>query len=88
MAYEPALQALAQRNPNAATILDHLKASHTMTEDVGRIATAAGVKTLVLNHFVPADDKALTESVWRDAVAKTYSGPIVVGHDLLTIPLG
>ena len=88
VAYEPALQALAQRNPNAATILDHLKASHTMTEDVGRIATAAGVKTLVLNHFVPADDKTLTDAVWRDSVAKTFSGTIVVGHDLLTIPLG
>lgn len=88
VAYEPALQALTQRNPNAATLLDHLKASHTMTDDVGRIATAAGVKTLVLNHFVPADDKSLTETVWRDSVAKTYSGPIVVGHDLLTIPLG
>ena len=88
VAYEPALRALAQRNPNAATMLDHLKAAHTMTEDVGRIATAAGVKTLVLNHFVPADDKSITEALWREAVAKTFAGNIVVGHDLLTIPLG
>lgn len=87
VAFEPALAALAQRNPNAATILDHLKASHTMTDDVGRIAAAAGVKTLVLNHFVPADDRSLTEHVWRDAVAKTFSGSIIVGRDLLSIPL-
>ena len=87
VAYEPALQALAQRNPNAATMLDHLKASHTMTEDVGRIATQAGVKTLVLNHFVPADDKSLTEDKWRSEVAKTFSGQIIVGRDLLSIPL-
>ena len=88
VAFEPALVALAQRNPNAATMLDHLKAAHTMTADVGRIAAAAGVKTLVLNHFVPADDKSLTEAKWRDEVATTFSGPIVVGHDLLSIPLG
>lgn len=87
VAYEPALAALAQRNPNGATLLEHLKASHTMTEDVGRIATQAGVKTLVLNHFVPADDKNLTEQVWREAVAKTFSGSIIVGRDLMTIPL-
>ena len=87
VAYEPALQGLVALNPNAATLLDHLKASHTMTDDVGRIATAAGVKTLVLNHFVPVDNKNLPEKVWRDAVAKTFSGQIIVGHDLLTIPL-
>lgn len=87
VAFEPALRALAQRNPNAATMLDHLKASHTMTEDVGRIATAAGVRTLVLNHFVPADDKSLTEEKWRAEVAKTFAGSIIVGRDLLTIPL-
>ena len=87
VAFEPALKALAARNPNGATLLDHLKASHTMAEDVGRIATAAGVKTLVLNHFVPADDKSLTDAVWTDAVRTTFAGPIVVGHDLLTLPL-
>ena len=68
-------------------MLDHLRAAHTMTQDVGRIATAAGVKTLVLNHFVPADDKRLTDDMWRAEVAKTFAGPIIVGHDLMTIPL-
>lgn len=87
VAYEPALQALAARNPNGATLLAHLKASHTMAEDVGRIAAAAGVKTLVLNHFVPADDRSLTDEVWIAAVRKTFDGPIVVGRDLLTLPL-
>ena len=87
VAFEPALAALAQRNPNASTMLDHLRAAHTMTQDVGRIATSAGVKTLVLNHFVPADDKSLTDDKWRAEVAKTFAGPIIVGHDLMTIPL-
>jgi ribonuclease BN (tRNA processing enzyme) len=87
VAYAPALEALAARNPNGATLLEHLKAAHTMAEDVGRIAKAAGVKQLVLNHFVPADDKKLTDEVWTAAVRTTFDGPIVVGHDLLEIPL-
>jgi hypothetical protein len=53
--YAPALEELVRRNPNAATLMAHLKASHTLTDDVGRIAAEAGVKKLVINHFVPAD---------------------------------
>lgn len=87
VAYGPALEALAARNPNSRTLVDHLRASHTMAEDVGRIAQAAGVKKLVLNHFVPADDKSLTDDVWAEAVAKTYDGQIIVGHDGVEIPL-
>lgn len=45
------------------------------------------MKQLVLNHFVPADDKKLTDEVWTAAVRTTFDGPIVVGHDLLEIPL-
>lgn len=86
-AYEPALEALVARNPNGATLLAHLRASHTTTEDVGRIAAAAGVKTLVLNHFVPADDRSLTQETWAASVRKTFDGHIVVGRDLLSIPL-
>jgi len=37
--YAPALEELLRRNPNAATLLSHLKASHTLTDEVGRIAT-------------------------------------------------
>ena len=85
--YGPGIEALARRNPNAATLVEHLKASHTLAEDVGRIAAAAEVKTLVLNHFVPADDRSITAQTWTDAVRKTYDGKLIVGHDLLTVPL-
>jgi ribonuclease BN (tRNA processing enzyme) len=85
--YGPALDALVQKNPNAATLMAHLKASHTLAEDVGRIATQANVKMLVLNHFVPGDDKSVTPEVWAEAVRKTFAGNIVVGRDLLELPL-
>ena len=51
--YLPALQQLIGTEPNAKTLMAHLLAAHTTTEQVGRIATEAGVKTLVLSHFVP-----------------------------------
>jgi len=85
--YGPALEALVQKNPNAATLMAHLKASHTLAEDVGRIAAAAEVKMLVLNHFVPGDDRSVTPEVWTEAVRKTFAGNIVVGRDLLELPL-
>jgi len=85
--YAPAIEALLRRVPNAPTLLAHLKASHTLTDEVGRLATLAGVKTLVLNHLVPADDPGVTEQVWADAVRATWKGDLVVGRDLLEIML-
>jgi ribonuclease BN (tRNA processing enzyme) len=85
--YGPALEDLVRRNPNAATLMAHLKASHTLTDEVGRIATEAGVKTLVLSHLVPADAAGMTAQTWSDAVRPTFKGEIVVAHDLMEIPL-
>ena len=87
--YPSALGALLRSRPNVdpsrlkASILSH----HTRPEDVGRIATRAEAKTLVLNHFVPADDKTITPDDWANAVRQTYSGKIVIGRDLLRLPL-
>jgi ribonuclease BN (tRNA processing enzyme) len=85
--YAPALEDLVRRNPNAATLMAHLKASHTLAEDVGRIAAEAGVSKLVLNHFVPADGAGLTDRNWIDAVRTAYEGEIVVGKDLMEMRL-
>jgi len=68
-------------------LMSHLKASHTLTDEVGRIATQAGVKKLVLSHFVPADATGVTEQTWADAVRPTYRGDLVVARDLMEIPL-
>jgi ribonuclease BN (tRNA processing enzyme) len=84
--YGPALAALARRNPNAARLLEHLSASHTLVEDAGRIAARAEAKTLVLNHLVPSDDPALTDDVWIAAARKHYAGNIVVARDLMEMP--
>jgi ribonuclease BN (tRNA processing enzyme) len=85
--YAPALEALLKRNPNAPTLMAHLKASHTLTDEVGRIATQAGVRKLVLSHLTPADDPNVTAQVWADAVRETWKGDLVVAHDGMEIAL-
>ena len=81
----PGLEALLQRANNAATLREHILASHTTTEDVGRVAAAAGVKKLVLHHFVPGDDPSITDEMWTEDVRRHFKGEIVVGRDLMEV---
>jgi ribonuclease BN (tRNA processing enzyme) len=76
---------LASRVPQAANLKKHLAASHTTAADCGRIAAAARVKTLVLSHFVPADDPAITDAMWLDEARKHFAGRIIVGKDLTEV---
>ncbi len=83
--YLPALEKLIASEPNAQRLREHLLASHTTTAQVGRIASEAGVKTLVLSHFVPGGYPPIADQVWRDAVAPDFKGRLIVGHDLLEL---
>jgi ribonuclease Z len=57
---------------------------HTLSSDVGKVAAEAGVKALLLHHFVPTrfDKPALLAEVRKD-----YAGPVLVGEDLMTVDL-
>lgn len=66
---------------------NHLYASHTKAEDVGRIAAAAGVERLVLNHLVPADDPRIGPQDWLSQVARVWNGRAEVGQDGMEIVL-
>ncbi|HSE27893.1 MAG TPA: MBL fold metallo-hydrolase [Gemmatimonadales bacterium] len=83
--YLPAVDRLVARVPNAATLRAHIVGSHTSAEDCGRVAAAAGVRTLVLSHLVPPDDPEVTERMWVDAARPHFSGEIIVGRDLMEI---
>jgi ribonuclease BN (tRNA processing enzyme) len=80
-----AVDRLVARIPNASTLKQHIIASHTSVEDCGRVAAAAGVKTLVLSHLVPPDDPQITEQMWIDAARPYFSAEIIVGKDLMEI---
>jgi ribonuclease BN (tRNA processing enzyme) len=79
-----AVELLAQRLrrlPNFEAIRNHLAGSHSTPEQVGEIATRAGVGSLVLSHLVPGDVD-LTEADWEARVRPHYAGQIVCGVDL------
>jgi ribonuclease BN (tRNA processing enzyme) len=82
-AVEKFIRSMPGRNVEAG--LKHHYETHTSSEDVGKIATAANVKKLVLSHLSPtADDPALPD-VLLAAARKDYSGEIVVANDLMEI---
>jgi ribonuclease BN (tRNA processing enzyme) len=75
----PAVDWLVGLNPNATTLKKHIINSHTPVEEVGEVAAAAGVKTLVLSHLVPAD--GLADQTWIDLARVHFKGQIIVGKD-------
>src|SRR5438132_7891689 len=72
--YLPALEKLIKDHAASTRLREHLLAAHTSTENVGRIAAQAGVKTLVLTHFVPGDDPTITDGQWTEGVIKNFKG--------------
>ena len=62
----------------------HMHADHTPTEDVGRVAQEAGVKTLVLSHLTPAID-SISDDTWRAPAAKFFKGEIIVAKELMVV---
>jgi ribonuclease BN (tRNA processing enzyme) len=81
--YPPAIDRLVARVPNAAALKGSILAHQTSAEDAGRLAQEAGVKSLVLSHFVPPDDPEVTDAMWADAARRHFRGTVVVGRDLL-----
>jgi len=80
--YGPAIDTMG--GENAPTLRDHLRRSHTVAEQVGLVATRAGVKKLVLSHLVPGGPQ-ITDAMWVAAVRKTWAGPLVIGRDLMEV---
>jgi len=83
--YVPGIDRLVAGVPNATRLKQSIMSHHTTAEDAGRVAQAAGVKTLVLSHLVPAEDPAVTDQMWIDAARVHFRGPVIVGKDLLEI---
>jgi ribonuclease Z len=60
-------------------ILDY----HSSVEQAARTAARAGVRTLVLTHYVPPLQPG-QEDEWRALAAAHFDGEIVLGDDLTT----
>jgi ribonuclease BN (tRNA processing enzyme) len=82
---EAAVDRLVAGVGNAPRLKDSILSHHTSAADAGRVARAAGVKTLVLSHFVPAEDAAITDEMWVGAAKAHFDGDVVIGKDLLEL---
>lgn len=70
--------------PIGHPLVQHIVRSHTSFRDVGRIARDAGVRELVLSHYVPGDAVVDRDAVLSE-IRKSFDGPVVFGEDLLVI---
>ena len=84
---EEGIERLVARTGNGARLKEHLLASHSLAEEAGRIATDAGVRRLVLNHLIPADDPEIGEADWIAAVRKTWAGDLTIARDGLVVEI-
>jgi ribonuclease BN (tRNA processing enzyme) len=80
---EQARQAIAAGNENS--VARHVAETHSTTEDVGKMAAEAKVKTVVLSHLLPGGNNDLPETAYIDAVRKYFNGQVIVGRDGLRL---
>jgi ribonuclease Z len=66
-------------SPRLQDILDY----HSTVEQAAQTAARAGVRTLVLTHYVPPLTPG-DEDAWRALAAAHFDGEIVLGDDLTT----
>jgi ribonuclease Z len=70
-------------SPRLQDILDY----HSTVEQAAQTAARAGVRTLVLTHYVPPMT-AGDEEAWRERAEAHFDGEVVVGDDLTTVTAG
>jgi ribonuclease BN (tRNA processing enzyme) len=63
--------------------LRHMHEEHVTPEDVGKMATAAGVKAVIMTHLGPSVDPDHEYPGYVDEAKKFYSGPITLAKDLM-----
>lgn len=66
-------------------MIPKIVAKHTLPEEAGKVFTQAGVRMAVYSHIVLFD---VSEKELEARTRKTYSGPLVIGQDLMTFDVG
>jgi ribonuclease BN (tRNA processing enzyme) len=74
----------ASANNNTESIGRHVRETHSTPEDVGKMAAAAKVKTVVLNHQVGGGRGGNNDPFTAD-LKKYFSGEVIVGADQMRL---
>lgn len=61
----------------ADAFCDHLEQEHLTPDAIGKMASAAHVKTVVLTHFTPDSDNETGASKFTRGIRKYYRGPVI-----------
>jgi ribonuclease BN (tRNA processing enzyme) len=80
----PNARGAAPANNNSESIGRHVRETHSTPEEVGRMAAAAKVKTVVLTHQVGGGRFGNTDPLTAD-LKKVFSGEVIVGADQMRI---
>jgi len=84
-----AAAARARAAGNEISVAQHVVETHSNNELVGRMASEAGVKTVVLTHLLPGSNRPdaaeYPDSSYIDGVRKFFSGEVIVGRDLMVL---
>jgi ribonuclease BN (tRNA processing enzyme) len=73
-----------QNNNNTESIGRHVRETHSTPEEVGRMAAAAKVKTVVLSHQVGGGRGGNTDPFTAD-LKKVFTGEVIVGADQMRL---
>ena len=84
---EAGIDLIVQKTGLGERLRAHLHAAHTTADNAARVARAAGVGRLVLNHLIPVDDPRFTPADWYAQTSAVWNGPVTLGTDGLEIPL-
>jgi ribonuclease BN (tRNA processing enzyme) len=63
-------------------LMMHMRTEHTTAEEIGRLASEAKVKMVILTHLVTGN-RSDGDSEYIEAVHKLYAGRVVVARDLV-----
>lgn len=61
--------------------LARLAALHTDVTEVGTVAERAGVRELILSHYLQAEPDAITPAQWAELAGRGFSGTTTAGTD-------
>jgi ribonuclease BN (tRNA processing enzyme) len=70
-----------ERHGLAGAALQRMSALQTDVTEVGDVAERAGVHELIVNHYVPAELDAITETEWAERSRRGFGGTTIAGSD-------
>jgi ribonuclease BN (tRNA processing enzyme) len=70
-----------ERHGFTGAALERMAALHTDVTQVGGVAERAGVRELILNHYLPAEPDAITDAEWAERARQGFSGRTTAGSD-------